>query len=561
MKKSLLALSGAVVALGALPAHAQSLSDAINAALAPIPNPLVGVVPGVTLPATVNCGALAGTARFRDTYQYFDNDPFPDTVDVRNGETNTTTTFSPPVNVPDGVGEIFPVQLSTFPSLDPAVAQALTEAQLIALFQTNGVQAIEITRTPAGAFGPGLSGFCQSVLFRTNSNGNSGGAGGFAGGSSSASGRSVSSLSSAREQSTKEKKRKKKKRDRDAAYEDGYIRLASNDGGFGVVADAAGIGPLGIETFADLRGGYTDIDRDATALESGFEGRALWGQGSLSVEFTDNFALSGSVSYSSARGEFETASANGSANEFHERSVTGGLFALASVPLTGALSLDLAAGVFYGAGSGDVERTFSVERTTTYRVDVMNPLGGDDTISLLRTSPISDDLLGEFDTRNYGFSAAASVSVPVGNFTVTPGVEFTHLTFRQDDYEEIATDPFNNGLGLSYAEFRDRWTETRIGGAVARSFGRVRLEGYGDLVITGGAATPVRTATFVEDLRADPYVLTYRVDDLDKAFGVLGLVAAFSVSNGVEAFVGGETNLAHDYLQTRTIFAGIRFTP
>jgi hypothetical protein len=560
MLRSALALSCALSALAFSDARAQSLSDAINQALAPIPNPITGV----TVPATVNCGPLAGSARFRDVYQFFDNDPLADTVDVTNGETGTTTTVVTPLNVADGVRNDFPVQQSTFPSLDPAVAQALTEAELIALFQANGVQRIEIIRTPSGAFGPGLAGFCQSALFRTNSNGNSGGAGGFAGGSSSASGRSVSSLSSARDQSKKERKRKKKS-DRNASNDDGYIRLASNEQGLGVVADAAGVGPLGVETFVDFRGGYTDIDRDTTALEGGFEGRALWGLGAITAELGEYFAIAGSISYSRARGDFDQATASGGANRFRERNVTGGLFALGSLPLGDDLSLDLAAGGFYGSGSGDIERSFSVSRTTNYRIDVFadpaNPGAGDVTIDLLRTSLISDDLLGDFDTRNYGFSAAASVSLPFHGFVVTPGVEFTWFSFRQDAYDESVSDAFNNGLALAYSEFKDRWTETRLGGAISRSFGGVRIEGYGDLVLTGGAETPTRTATFVEDLRADPYVLSYRIDDLDKAFGVLGLVAAFRVGEGVEAFVGGETNLAHDYLTIRSIFAGVRFTP
>ncbi len=560
MHRSALALSCALSALAFSNAGAQSLSDAINQALAPIPNPIAGVA----APASVNCGPLAGTTRFRDVYQFFDNDPLPDTVDVTNGETGVTTTADAPVDVADGAGNIFPVRQSTFPSLDPALAQALTEAELVGLFQSNGVQRIEIIRTPSGAFGPGLAGFCQSVLFRTNSNGNSGGAGGFAGGSSSASGRSVSSLSSARDQSKREKKRKKKS-DRAASREGGHIRLASNEQGLGVIADAAGVGPLGAETFVDFRGGYTDIDRDTTALEGGFDGRALWGQGAITAELADNFALSGSVSYSRARGDFDQSNASGGANGFRERNVTGGLFALFSYPISHDLSLDLAAGGFFGSGAGDIERTFSVARDTTYRVDVFadpaNPAAGDVTVDLLRTSFIADDLSGDFDTRNYGFSAAASVSLPVGAFTVTPGVEFTWFSFRQDNYDESVSDAFNNGLALSYSEFNDRWTETRLGGAVSREFSGVRLEGYGDLVLTGGAQTPVRTATFVEDLRPDPYVLTYRVDDLDKAFGVFGLVAAFSVGEGVEAFVGGEANVAHDYLTTRTIFAGVRFKP
>ena len=563
MKLSVLALSSAALALAAADARAQSLSDAINAALAPT----TVTVPTSFLPATldVNCGALAGTTRFRDEYQFLDNDPLPDEVSIRNGETLSTTVLPTPVNVADGVGQTFPVQQSTFPTLDPAAAQALSEAELIALFQLHGVQRIEITRTAAGAFGPGLSGFCQTAFFRTNSNGNSGGAGSFAGGSSSASGRSVSSLSSAREQTTKDKKRKKKKRDRNSSYDDGYIRLASNEEGLGVVADAAGVGPFGVATFIDLRGGYTDIDRDATALESGFDGRALWGQGLLTAEVSENFALAGSLSYSRARGEFDASNASGGANEFRERNLTGGLFAIFAAPLGDDLTLDFAVGGFYGAGSGDIERTFSANRTTTYRVDVfidpMNPGAGVDTIDLVRTSPISDDLLGEFDTRNYGFSAAASVALPVGDFTLTPGVEFTWFSFRQDGYDESVSDAFNNGLALSYSEFKDRWTETRLGGALSRDFGGVRLEGYGDLVLTGGAETPVRTATFVEDLRPDPYVLTYRVDDLDRAFGVFGLVAAVGVGDGVEAFIGGETNVAHEYLTTRSIFAGVRFRP
>lgn len=557
MKISALALSGAALALVAGEARAQSLSDAINQALAPliVPSPTPGGDPTI-----ITCNALgSGVARFTDTWQFID----PDRVDITNGETGTTTsTTDLPVTVSDGTGRNFLVRQSDNVVLDPAVADALSEQEIYDFLLQTGVQFVGIERFAAGNFGAGLNGLCQSVTARVNQNGNTSTSGGFAGGSSSASGRSVSSLSSARDQSKKEKKRKKK-RDRNSSYDDGYVRLASNEDGLGVLADAAGVGPFGVETFVDLRGGYTNIDRDATALESGFDGRALWGQGTLTAELAENLALAGSFSYSRARGDFDATTISGGANEFRERNLTGGLFAVAALPIGRDLTLDLSAGGFYGGGKGEIERTFAASRAANYVIDVINPTPPPNQIQSIqnRQRLVSDDLLGEFDTRNYGFSAAASVSLPLGDFTLTPGVEFTWFSFRQDDYDESVSDAFNNGLALSYSEFKDRWTETRLGGALSRDFGGVRLEGYGDLVLTGGAETPVRTATFVEDLRADPYVLTYRVDDLDKAFGVFGLVAAVAIGDGLEAFVGGETNAAHDYLTTRSIFAGVRFRP
>ena len=560
MKPHILAPSVAALILAAAPASAQSLSDAINAALAPIPNPAAG---GLNEPDILSCAALgAGVARVTDIWQW--NDAFstnPDTVSVTNGDTNTTVDAPPPVDVADGSGRFFEARGSTAVTLDPAVAAAMTEEEFFAFFRQTGVQRVVISRFASGAFGGGLSGLCGTIVdARTNSNGNNASAGGFAGGSSSASGRSVSSLSSAREQSSKQKKRKKKKSGRDSSYEDGYVRLASADGGVGLVADAAGVGPFGVQTFIDLRGGYTDIDRDATALESGFEGRSIWGQGGVTAELTDFFALAGAFSYSDAKGDFDGTAASGGANGFEEKNYTGSLFFLASLPFGPGLSLDLSAGGFYGAGDGEIERAFSTTRQVTYLAEVIGGAPGTP-VPFVRQQIISDDLLGAYDTRNYGFSAAASVSFDVGDLVVTPGIEFTHFTFKQDDYEESVSDAFNNGLALSYSEFKDKWTETRIGGAVSRSFGPFRLEGYGDLVLTGGAATPIRTATFVEDLRANPYVLSYQVDALDKSFGVFGLVAAAGIGEGVEAFIGGETNVGHDYLTTRTIFGGVRFTP
>lgn len=547
MKKSLLALSCAASALAFSDARAQSLTDAINEALA--------------AGADGNCAALgAGVTRFEDTWQV---DPLdPSVINFTSTDpAQSASTISPPITLPDGAGRNYVVRPSDVVFLQPTVAQNLSEQQLYDFLVETGVQLFQVDRFATGNFGAGLGGLCQSLTVRVNQNGNTSTSGGFAGGSSSASGRSVSSLSSARDQSKKEKKRKKKS-ERNASYDDGYVRLASNEEGLGVIADAAGVGPLGVETFLDFRGGYTDIDRAATALESGFEGRALWGQGSLTAELAENFAISGSISYSLARGDFDGTSASGGANGFRERNVAGALFALASLPIGGALTLDLAAGGFYGGGSGEIERVFLAQRQNTYLIDTRtSPTATIETLTLQRSQSISDDLLGDFRTRNYGFSAAASVSLPWRGFVVTPGVEFTWFSFRQDGYDESVSDAFNNGLALSYSEFKDRWTETRLGGALSRQFGALRLEGYGDLVLTGGAATPTRTATFVEDLRADPYVLSYQIDDLDKAFGVFGLVAALSVGDGVEAFVGGETNVAHDYLQTRSVFAGVRFRP
>lgn len=557
MKSAVLAPSCAVLLFAAAPASAQSLTDAINQALAPIPNPAAN---NFDEPNFLDCAALgAGVGRFNDVYQ-FEALPLsiPNTVDITNGEAATTATVAAPVVVPDGTGRDFTVRRSTSIILDPAVANAMTEEELYAFLVQTGVQNVTIKRFAAGNFGAGLAGTCQSVIARVNQNGNVSGSSGFAGGSSSASGRSVSSLSSAREQSSKQKKRKKKKSGRDSSYEDGYVRLASADGGVGLVADAAGVGPFGVQTFIDLRAGYTDIDRDATALEGGFDGHAIFGQGSVTAEFSPNFALAGSFAYQRSVGEFDTPKSTGLPNEFSESNYTGSAFLIASWPIGAAATFDLAAGGFYGGGDGEVERTFMTTRQVAYLITVTDPVMTVDLIALSRSQSVSDDLLGEYDTRNYGFSAAASVSFPMGGFVVTPGVEFTHFTFKQDDYDESVTDAFNNGLALSYSEFKDKWTETRIGGAVSRDFGPFRLEGYGDLVLVGGAATPVRTATFVEDLRANPYVLSYQVDALDRTFGVFGLVAAAGIADRVEAFIGAETNVGHDYLTTRTIFAGVR---
>lgn len=556
----ILAASCAAAAFAAQ-AQAQSLTDAINAALAPIANPAAN---NFDEPDFLDCAALgAGIGRFNDIYQF--DDPLntnPNMVRYTNGETGSAVELTPPVTVPDGTGRDFTVRSSTSIILDPAVANAMTEEELYAFLVQTGVQNVTIKRFAEGNFGAGLAGTCQSVIARVNQNGNTSGSSGFAGGSSSAAGRSISSLSSAREQSSKAKKRKRKRDDRNSSYKDGYIRLASSEGGVGMVADAAGVGPFGVETFIDLRGGYTDIDRDATALEGGFEGHSAFGQGSITAQFAENLALAGSFAYQRSKGEFDAANASGGANEFSEDNYTGSAFLIASFPLAnGGASLDFAAGGFYGGGDGKIERTFMTTRQVTYLIDVTDPINTVDTIALSRSQSISDDLSGEYDTRNYGFSAAASVSFELGAFVATPGVEFTQFWFRQDGYDETVIDSFNNGLALSYAEFNDRWSETRIGGALARSFGRFRLEGYGDLVLTGGAATPTRTATFVEDLRASPYVLSYRVDNLDKAYGVFGIVAAAGLSDGIEAFIGGETNAGHDYLRARTIFAGVRFTP
>lgn len=551
MNKSILAATSLAAMSVAAPAGAQSLSDAINTALAN------------------DCSAFVGTtARFVDVYQVDPNDPA--LYDFTDGETGGTTTGLPtPELVTDGLGRIFYVQKSNFSPLDPAVVPALTEAEIIDLFRQSGVQNLQISRFEAGAFGAGLAGLCQTVSARTNFNGNSAASGGMAGGSSTASGRSVSSLSSARDQSSKARKRKRKREGRNSSYDDGYVRLASADSGVGVLAEAAGVGPFGVPTFIDLRGGYTDIDRDATALESGFDGRSLWGQGSITAEIAENLAIAGSFAYQRTKGDFDATNSSGSADEFTERNYTGSVFVIAGVPIGamtgGDLTLDLAAGGFYGGGEGSIERTFATTRTSRFTLDVTDPIMVVDTVSVSVDAPVSDSLEGSYDTRNYGFSAAASISFDLGDFTLTPGVEFIYFRFRQSAYQETSADSFNNGLALSYEAFKDRWTETRIGGAISRRFdvgpAGLRLEGYGDLVLTGGAATPTRTARFAEDLRANPYVLSYEVDDLDKTHARFGVLVAAGLGDGIEAFVGGETTAGHDYLRARTVYAGLRFTP
>lgn len=540
------ALAFAVLFAGS--AEAQSLSDAINTAL------------------SNQCSALGGaTPRYRDTWIY---DDLTDTIDFSSTDPALSPqTLNPTITVGDGIGRIFEVRQSNITIQDPAALAAMTEAEVAALFEQFGVERLVIDRFASGAFGAGLGGLCQTIVeARSSMNGNTAGSGGFAGGSSSASGRSVSSLSSARDQASENKKRKKRKKDRDASADGAYVRLASADGKLGLASDAAGVGPFGVRTTVDLRGGYTDINRDATSLESGFDGHSVWGQGALAAEFSESIALAASFAYQRSKGEFDGTNASGGANEFRDRSYTGALYAIWSAPIgSGDSSLDFSIGGFYGRGSGSIERTFNTSRTANYDVTVTDPGLGQTIARITRQTLISDDLLGDYDTRNHGFSAAASISFDLDGLVVTPGVEYTRFSFKQDAYSESATDAFDNGLALSYSQFKDKWSETRIGGALSRTFDAgpfgLRIEAFGDLVLVGDAATPVRTATFAQDLRAQPYVLSYRVDDLDKAFARFGLLGAVGVGDGVEFFIGGETNAAHDYLHARSVFAGFRFTP
>jgi hypothetical protein len=530
------------VAIAPCAASAQSLGDAVNAAL-------------------VNeCSALGGaTARYTDTWQY--DGPTNTIAFTSTDPSRTAATLTPTIVVPDGVGRNFPVRASTVSLLDPAVANALTEPQLAALFEQTGVQRLVIRRFADGAFSTALSGLCNAIVeARTNLNGNTAGSGGFAGGASTASGRSVGSLSSAREQSSEEKKRKKKKKERQRTGDAPLIRLASADGGLGLASDASGALPFGVEASLDLRGGYVDLDRKATALEGAFDGRALWGRAAASVDLAPSLALVGSAAINRARGTYEGVSASGDANRFHDRSVTGAFYAIWSAPVGGA-TLDLSAGAFFGGGSGDVERTASITRQARYLVDVTDPVMVVDTLALDRTTLIADDLFGAFKTRQHGVSVAASLAFDLGGGrTIAPGVEHTRYNFRQKAYDERATDAFDNGFALSFSEFRDKWSETRLGGVLAQELSSgVRFEAYGDLVLVGGAETPQREALFAGDLRATPYLLSYRVDDLDKAYGRIGAAAAAPIGEAMEAFVGVETTLSHDYLRQRAVYAGLRF--
>jgi hypothetical protein len=536
---------GSAAACIAPAALAQSLNDAVNAAL------------------SNNCSALVGsTPRFTDTWRA---DSVLDVVDITNGQTGVTTQDVPaPVTVVDGSGRTFIVRRSNPSNLDPAVAPTLTEAQILQIFQTSGVQFLQLSRFPAGNFGPGLSGLCQNVLARTNTNGNSTTANGVSGGSSTASGRSVSSLSSARDQSDDRKKRKKRKKSDQRNSDSRRILLASAEDGLGVYADAAGAGPFGVETFIDLRGGYANIDRDTTALEGGFDGDAAFVTGSVAGEFSDAFGLAGSVGWRRTSGEFNANNPGGGANEFSERMLTGALYGLASIPIGGGLALDLSAGGFYGRGKGEIQRSFTSTRASTFRLDVHlpgNPGAFGGTITVDTLTPVTDALDGDYKSHLYGFSGAASITFDAGGFSITPGVEFTRYKTRQSDYSETVTDARNDGLALRFDAFEDTWSETRLGGAIERRFGRLGLEVYGDLVLTGGAATPRRTATFVDDLRTSPFVIGYDVDDLDKTYGRFGLVAAYGVTDTMDVYVGAETLAGHDYLQSRALFVGFRLRP
>lgn len=305
----------------------------------------------------------------------------------------------------------------------------------------------------------------------------------------------------------------------------------------------------GFAVVVDLSGGFVNTERDATDLEGAFSADSTLFNAGAAVALRNNVMFGGALTFENTDSDV-TASPDGRTS-FENEAMTASAFAGWATPapimseegrliLTGAFS--------YNSGDQSYERGFSA----TFQPDLDDP---DETTN-------TDQLNGSTDQDVTTFTLQATLSQPLGALTFTPHVSFSYVRFEAGAYAEAidGTDGEDNGLALRYDDVEDEWTETRLGAGLAYAApeGGWELSANADAVFVGDAETPLRTAYFVQDLRAAPFAITYQVDSLDDQYFDLSGSIGYQFANGVTPYVSAFTRAGHEYIDSHGAFAGLR---
>lgn len=300
----------------------------------------------------------------------------------------------------------------------------------------------------------------------------------------------------------------------------------------------------------DASGGVVNTDRDVTPLEGGFSADSTIFNVGAAIALQSGFMFGGALTFENTDSDV-IASPQGQTN-FENESLTTAAFVGWSGPapvFSEDGSIAITASASYNSGDLSYDRGFGV----TYQPDLDSAA----TITAL------DQLAGSVDQNVTTISLQATLTQPLGAFTFTPHASISYVQFETGAYAENVTDGTNNGLALRYADVEDEWTEARLGAGLSYGFATgdnsaIEIGVNADAVFVGDAETPLRSAFFVQDLRANPFAITYQVDDLDEQYFDLSGSVSFQFANGFTPYVTAFTRAGHEYIDSQGFFLGAR---
>ena len=273
-------------------------------------------------------------------------------------------------------------------------------------------------------------------------------------------------------------------------------------------------------------------DKDATALENGFDydTRAI----TLGVDYrlTDNAFIGAAVGYNDSEADLD-GGAGDLETDGYSFSVFGSFYPSASVYIDAA--------VVYG------ETDFDQTRNISYSL-------GTPVNQVASASPDGDYLTG---------SIGAGYLMNNGGWTYGPHARLSATRADVDGFTETMSNPGGPGSGLALTigkqDFRS--TTLALGGSVSYAMST----SWGVLLPTASAEYVHEfsndgdsiTGTFRDDPTATAFNLA--LDDGDSNYVRLGVGASAQFSQGRSAFIHYQTLLGYEDLTSHTVSAGLRF--
>lgn len=300
--------------------------------------------------------------------------------------------------------------------------------------------------------------------------------------------------------------------------------------------------PNGLGIF--LNGSYNFGNRDATALESGFDFDDYSLTGGVDYFVLDNLVVGIAGGY--AHTDIEIDSGGGD--------VDGDGYNVALYSLWNPMDqLGISAYVSYGMVD------YSSQRNLNF---------SDGDLSATPT-PIQNQLSSDTDADQFEATGNVYYDFTQGPWTFGPTLQLSFVRFDIDGFTENGGSGAGQGLGLTFDDQEAESLQTALGGAVSHAigadFGVVLLQARAEWVheylddsriVTGRFANAISPVN--PPLVGSSSSFSLKTDDPDRDRFRVGAGASAVLQGGISAFADFETVLGHEDVESYTATAGVR---
>ena len=296
-------------------------------------------------------------------------------------------------------------------------------------------------------------------------------------------------------------------------------------------------------------------DRTATEFEAGSDADGLNALLGADYRFADNRILGLAISQISLDGDF---SGGGKFDSSHRTLwLFGAWFPKALASGNGFANAQI------GLGQGENTVARNVGRETTFATSefIIDP----DTMIVTEqvTYSTRPDIAftltdGNADTQSQNAVLTAGYDFRWASFTLGPRLAANYLKTTRDSFTESGATP----MTLSFDAFDEKSLTSSLGLQVSRTFntgfGVIKTQLDADWLHEWSANQQTLTATFAEDLRANPTVLSFQNQAPDQNWFNLRLGAVLILPHQLNAFITAEQTASHALIDKRSLSLGVR---